>query len=64
MREVYFADEYVETPIYERDRLGEGASLEGPAIVSQADATVVIDPGASARIDGLGNLVIDVGSEY
>jgi N-methylhydantoinase A len=60
-RPVWFAGDFVETPIYARDDLAEGATLDGPAIVTQADATVVVDPGAAARVDGLGNLVIDVG---
>ncbi|MGE0854133.1 MAG: hydantoinase/oxoprolinase family protein [Hyphomicrobiaceae bacterium] len=59
-RKLRFAREFVETPIYQRDALGEGAQIAGPAIVQQADATVVINPGANARVDGLGNLVIDV----
>ena len=33
-----------------------------PAIVEQPDTTVVIDPGATAVVDGLGNLVISVGA--
>ena len=35
--------------------------LNGPAIVEQPDTTVVIDPGATAAVDSLGNLVISVG---
>ena len=34
---------------------------EGPAIVEQSDTTVVIDPGATAVVDSLGNLVLSVG---
>ena len=37
-----------------------GAILVGPAIVAQLDTTVLIDPGARAEVDRLGNLVIDV----
>ena len=43
-------------------RSAEGATLAGPAIVEQPDTTVVIDPGATAVVDGLGNLVISVGA--
>ena len=60
-RAVYFGDESVETPIYARERLGPGARITGPAIVQQSDATIVIDPGATATLDRLGNLVIEVG---
>ena len=41
--------------------LEKGVRLAGPAIVEQPDTTVAIDPGATAAVDGLGNLVISVG---
>jgi N-methylhydantoinase A len=59
-RRVRFGKEFVTTPIYAREAIGVGATIVGPAIVQQADATVAIDPGATARVDLLGNLVIDV----
>jgi N-methylhydantoinase A len=45
--------------LYERDRLGVGAVIMGPAIVEQFDATTVIPPGWSARVDGLKNLILE-----
>jgi N-methylhydantoinase A len=45
--------------LYERDRLDIGASIAGPAIVEQFDATTVIPPGWSARVDGHRNLVLE-----
>jgi hypothetical protein len=45
----------------DRASLGRGATVAGPAIVEQPDATVVIDPGATGVVDGLGNLVISAG---
>jgi N-methylhydantoinase A len=35
--------------------------VEGPAIIQQFDATTVIEPGAVAVIDAVGNLRIRVG---
>jgi N-methylhydantoinase A len=49
----------VEATLYERDRLDVGARVAGPAIVEQFDATTVIPPGWSARVDGLRNLVLE-----
>ena len=40
----------------------DGVPLTGPAIVEQPDTTVVIDPGATAVVDSLCNLVISVGA--
>ena len=45
--------------LYERDRLDIGASIAGPAIVEQFDATTVIPPGWSGRVDGYRNLILE-----
>jgi N-methylhydantoinase A len=59
-RPVYFDGKVpVEAVIYERDRLHVGAVISGPAIVEQFDATTVIPPGWSARVDGYRNLVLE-----
>jgi N-methylhydantoinase A len=58
---VRFNSGWFETAIFDRASLGRGMEIAGPAIVEQSDTTVVIDPGASAIVDSLGNLVISVG---
>jgi N-methylhydantoinase A len=45
--------------VYERGRLALGQRLSGPAIVEQADSTVVIPGGWFAVVDPYGNLVIE-----
>lgn len=60
-REVYFAGRWIATPVFARDRLPVGATIAGPAIVAQLDTTILIDPGAVATVDPVGNLVIAVG---
>jgi len=61
-RRVWFADVgWVDTPIYTRENI-PSAGLSGPAIVEQLDATIVIEPGATARGDAQGNLIINVNS--
>jgi N-methylhydantoinase A len=61
-RPVYFDEgaDFLDTPIYDRDVLGADATLEGPAIIEQMDTTVLIPPGARARVDADLNVVIDV----
>ena len=61
-RKAYFpeAGGLVDTPIYDRDALGAGADLQGPAIVQQLDTTTVVYPESSATIDAHGNLIIEV----
>ncbi|MSP66502.1 MAG: hydantoinase/oxoprolinase family protein [Alphaproteobacteria bacterium] len=63
-RQVYFdeAAGYVATAVYDRERLGPGATIAGPAIVEQIDTTTVIHPGQKARVDDFGNLLIAIGS--
>lgn len=48
-----------EAAIYERDGLDVGASFLGPALVEQFDATTVVPPGWTARVDSLRNLVLE-----
>ena len=47
-----------EAALYERDRLDIGASIAGPAIVEQFDATSVIPSGWSGQVDGYRNLIL------
>jgi N-methylhydantoinase A len=59
-RAVWFDGGWVETPVYVRDLLPEGASFAGPAIVEQLDCTTVIEPGNGVAIDAIGNLIVSV----
>jgi N-methylhydantoinase A len=58
-RKVWFGGAPVETAIWSRLDLPVGAVVEGPAILEQPDATIVVDPGLVARVDRLGNVVIE-----
>ena len=64
-RPVYFAEagEYVDCPIFDRYALGAGVSLAGPAVVEEFDSTTVVHPGFALRVDEVGNLIIERGSE-
>ena len=48
--------------VLDRMRLPASARFTGPAIVQQVDATTVVEPGAVATVDAIGNLRIAVGS--
>lgn len=54
------ANDFVETKIYERALLKAGNEIPGPAIVEQLDATTVIPPGMTARVEPHLNLIIEV----
>ena len=59
-RKVHFGGKSaIEATLYERDKLGVGAVVTGPAIVEQFDATTVIPSGWSGHVDGYRNLVLE-----
>ncbi len=57
-RTAYFGGRFVESSVYERDRLEPGARVAGPAIVESPLTTVVIPPGHHAEIDAYRDLVL------
>ncbi len=59
-REVFADGRWQTAQVFERTRLPVGARISGPAIVQQIDATTVIEPGAVATVDDIGNLRIAV----
>jgi N-methylhydantoinase A len=59
-RPVYFDDAFHETRIYDRDLLRPGDTFAGPAIVSEYSSATVLPFGDVLRVDGLGNIVIEV----
>ena len=63
-RDVWFRGSgFVETPIFDRAKLGPGHEFAGPAIVEQTDTTTVVPPDARAEVDTFGNLLIKLGKE-
>ena len=63
-RPVFFSDEdAVETAVYARDDLRPGHQILGPAIIDQLDTTTPVYPGDLARVDGAGNILIELRDE-
>ena len=48
--------------VHDRRRLGAGARLEGPAIIEDPEATVVVPPGMRATVGARGHVVIETGA--
>ena len=46
-------------PLYARENIGQGAKINGPAIITESTGTNVIEAGWQAQVDGLGNLLIE-----
>ena len=55
----YHEQEWHEAVIYDREKLGVGTVIPGPAIVVEMDSTTLILPGHAATVDKIGNLLIN-----
>lgn len=60
-RPVYFKERggFVNTKIYDRDRLRAGNVIRGPAIIEAVDTTVVVNPGLHVRVDQYSNMIME-----
>jgi N-methylhydantoinase A len=59
-RRVYFRGAgFVDTPCYARERLAPGMAFAGPAVVDQGDATVLVAPGFTARVDPATDIIME-----
>ena len=59
-KKVMFEEEWVETGVFDRNRLRPGNSIPGPAIVHEYSATTVVLPGWRATVDAYSNLIIEI----
>ncbi len=48
-----------DAPLFDRERMIAGDAIDGPAIVAEANATTVIDPGWRARMTDSGDIVLE-----
>lgn len=55
---IYADGAWHDAGIYRRLDLPEGERLSGPALLVQSDATIYVDPGLEASVDGFGNVVM------
>ena len=51
---------YVSTPVYDRYRLGIGATLAGPAIIEERESTAIIGPGGQVEVDAHLNIAVKI----
>ncbi len=58
-RQVHFAQDWYDTAIYNRLSLPVGTIVQGPAILTQPDTTVLIEPHLQGRVDAFGNTIIE-----
>ncbi|HVY14265.1 MAG TPA: hydantoinase/oxoprolinase family protein [Rhodopila sp.] len=53
--------ETVDAPVYDRRTLGQGATLKGPAAITEAGTTTIVPSGFTARIALGGEIIIEGG---
>lgn len=63
-RKAYFGQHYgtLATPILDRLDLARAKPRYGPLLIDEYDATTLVPPGCSARLDGFDNIVIRIGA--
>ena len=59
-RDAYFDGGFVKTPVYDRRQLSVGQEITGPAIIEQADTTVIIHPRQRAHLRADRSILVDV----
>ena len=63
-RPAWFGEGFIQTTVYDRERLRPGMTFDGPAIVEECEATAVIPPGDRARVDEHEAIVVEIGAAY
>jgi N-methylhydantoinase A len=60
-RDVWMPEDggFMACPVYGRDRLLAGNRFPGPAIIEQMDATTVVPPGMTARVEPYLNIILE-----
>ncbi|MCD6263532.1 hydantoinase/oxoprolinase family protein [Candidatus Bathyarchaeota archaeon] len=57
-RSVYINGGYETLPVYDRTKLGRGATIRGPAILEDPTATIIVLHAQEAVVDRYGNIII------
>jgi len=60
-RPVIFENQPIDTPIYLRSALKPGERLDGPAVIEEIGATILVYPHDKMQVNEFGHLLIDIG---
>ena len=58
--DVFISGTLEKVPLYQREHMSPGDTLDGPAVVAQSDCTTCVPPDISGQVDGYGNLILTV----
>jgi len=56
--DAYMGGEAVEAPVFRREAIPTGGTVDGPALITEATATTIVEPGWQAEMTEIGNLVL------
>jgi 5-oxoprolinase (ATP-hydrolysing) len=56
--DAYMGGAPVKAPLFARDTIPVGGKIDGPALISEANATTIIEPGWQAEMTDIGNLLL------
>ena len=56
--DAFFEDSWQRAPLYRRQELCPGDRIDGPAIIAEANATTVVEPGWQATVTALDHVVL------
>ena len=58
-RRMFSGARWHEAPLYRREELGPGSTIDGPAIIAEANATTVVEPEWRANVTALNHVVLE-----
>jgi N-methylhydantoinase A len=59
IRPVWFGGQFLETQVYRRDDVPVESHFRGPVIFEELGSTTLVQPGWTARVDHMGNLILE-----
>jgi 5-oxoprolinase (ATP-hydrolysing) len=58
---IWVENQWQEVPVYGRDAMGAGTTVDGPAIIAETNGTTVIDAGWAGTVNDRGHLLLEQG---
>lgn len=59
-RQVYLGKKFHDVAVYNGEKFGAGTTIAGPAIIEQPTTTILLLERQVAKVDGFGNLMVDL----
>jgi len=57
------AEKFIPHAVYQRQTLGSGTNIQGPAIIEEPESTTVVGAGANVSVDASGSLIVKLPTE-